>query len=112
MRTRPVATAVAGIALALVALTGCSSSATTAPVSEANLSGAPVSTKDDLTALCKQIVDQKLTAEAAAALADASGYQSRITKLEGEPQAATTDLREDRMNFEVQGGVVVTCTIG
>jgi hypothetical protein len=112
MRTRTLATALAGIGLALVAVTGCSSSATSAPVSEANLSGTPVSTKDDITALCKQIVEQKLTAAAAAALADASGYQSRVTKLEGAPQAATTDLREDRMNFEVQGGVVVTCTTG
>jgi hypothetical protein len=110
---RPIVTAVAVAAIAVPALAGCSSSTgSTTSSSEANLSGSPVSAKDDITALCASIVEQKLAADAAAAMAESSGYTSRVTVLEGAPQAATTDLREDRMNFEVTGGVVTACTVG
>jgi hypothetical protein len=107
----------AGAAIALTAitlLTGCSApSSTSAPsVSEADLSGTPVSVQDDLTALCTQIVAEALPLDAAVALAEASGYTTRIGKLDGVDQAVTMDLREDRFTFEVEADTVVGCTIG
>jgi hypothetical protein len=111
--SRPLIALVAGPLIAAALLTGCSSSgSSSAPASEVNLSGSPVSTKDDITALCASIVEQSLPAEAAAAMAESSGYTSRITKQDGEAQAATTDLREDRMNFEVEADLVTACTVG
>jgi len=99
--------------LAAALLTGCSGGAgTSAPASEVNLSGSPVSTKDDITALCASIVEQALPADAAAAMAESSGYTSRITKQDGEALPATTDLREDRMNFEVTADAVTACAVG
>ena len=119
MRARPLATTMAAAAIAvtaLVGLTACSSSsggdATPAVASEANLSGEPVTTKDDMTALCDQIVAQALPLEAAVALAESSGYTTRVGKIDGEDQALTMDLREDRFTFEVEADFVTACTIG
>lgn len=118
MHARPLTTALAGAALALTALVGltaCSSSgsgSTAAPASEANLSGSPVSAKDDMTALCTQIIDQALPVEAADALAEAGGYVTRVSKVDGVDQAVTMDIREDRFTFEVKDGIVVGCTVG
>jgi uncharacterized protein YggE len=110
-RTLVVAVTVPVLAVGL--LTGCSSSSSSdASASAVSISGSPVTTADDITAMCASIVEQKLDPEAAAAMAESSGYTSRVTKLEGEGQAATTDLREDRMNFEVTGGIVTACTVG
>lgn len=109
--------ALAGAAIALAAvtmLTGCSatSSSDSTAASEADLSGTPVSVQDDLTALCTQIVEQALPLDAAVALAEASGYTTRIGRLDGEDQAVTMDMREDRFTFEVEADIVVGCTIG
>lgn len=115
MRGRPVSTALASVAIAIMAVTGlsaCSSSSSEAPASEINLSGTPVSTSDDMTALCAQIVEQALPVEAAVALAEASGYTTRVGTLDGEPQAVTSDLREDRFTFDVEADIVTGCTIG
>lgn len=118
MHARPIATACVGAALAVSAFTGltaCSSSGTTstpAAASEANLSGEPVSAKDELTALCEQIVAEALPLDAANALAEASGYITRVGTLDGQPQALTTDAREDRFTFDVEADVVVGCTVG
>ncbi len=117
MHARPLAAALAVAALSLSAITGltaCStaSSSSGPTVSEANLSGEPVSVEDDLTALCEQIVAEALPLDAAVALAEASGYQTRVGRLDGEDQALTMDLREDRFTFEVEADIVVGCTIG
>jgi hypothetical protein len=57
-------------------------------------------------------VAEALPLDAAVALAEASGYTTRIGKLDGVDQAVTMDLREDRFTFEVEADTVVGCTIG
>jgi hypothetical protein len=66
----------------------------------------------EMQALCAQMVAEGLSPEEATALATENGYVARVGMLEGEPQAVTMDLREDRFTFEVTGGVVVACTYG
>ncbi len=66
----------------------------------------------EMQALCAQMVAEGLSPEDATALATENGYVTRVGMLEGEPQAVTMDLREDRFTFEVSGGVVVACTYG
>ena len=66
----------------------------------------------EMQALCAQMVAEGLSPDAATALATENGYVARVGTLEGEPQAVTMDLREDRFTFEVTGGVVVSCTYG
>jgi hypothetical protein len=117
MHARPIATTLAGAAVALsvlAGLTGCSSAASSAGVtaSEVDLSGTPVTAKDDMTALCEQIIAQALPLEAGVALAEASGYTTRVGKVDGVDQALTADLREDRFTFEVKADVISGCTIG
>lgn len=113
MRARPtILAAVALGVMAIAGLTACSSSSSEAPASEINLSGTPVSAKDDMTALCAQVVEQGLPLEAAVALAEASGYATRVGTLDGTPQALTQDIREDRFTLDVQAGIVTGCTIG
>jgi hypothetical protein len=116
MRARTLTTTFAGVAMALAIVPGlaaCSSSTSSTPsASEVNLSGSPVSAGEDLTALCKQIVDQKLTLEAANALAEAGGNTTRVIKKDGEDLPATTDLNETRLNFAVEADVVTACTVG
>jgi len=115
MRTRSltVTTATVAIAIATFGLTACSStSSSDAAASAVSISGSPVSAKDDLTALCAQIVEQKLTLEAANALAEASGATTRITKQDGKDLPATMDFIETRLNFAVDAGVVTGCTVG
>lgn len=114
MRTRRYTAALAGMTLA--ACLGLSACGGGEPVGNAssfgNISGSAVPVEDELTALCEQIVAQALPLDAAIALADSGGYTTRVTKLDGEDQAATMDLREDRMSFEVENDVVVACTVG
>jgi len=116
MRSRAARTALASVAIAVMAVTGltaCSnSSSSEAPASEINLSGSPVTANEDMTALCAQIVEQGLPVEAAVALAEASGYTTRVGSLDGEGQAVTTDLQEDRFTFDVEADIVTACTIG
>lgn len=115
MRTRSLTTFFAGAGIAVLAITGltaCGSSSTDAPTSEINLSGSPVSASEDMTALCAQIVEQGLPIEAAVALAEASGYTTRVGSIDGEDQALTMDLREDRFTFDVVDDIVTGCTTG
>ncbi len=115
MRTRSVSTTLATAAIAVMALTGltaCSSSSSDMPASEVNLSGSPVTANEDMTALCASIIEQALPLEAAVALAEASGYTTRVGTIDGEDQALTMDLREDRFTFATEAGIVTGCTIG
>lgn len=98
----------AGLALSL-ALTGCSRAES---VPEADLSGSPVTVSEETNGLCEAIVSQTLPVEAADALAQGSGYTTRVIVIDGTPQAVTQDLREDRLNFEVENDLVVKCTVG
>jgi len=77
-----------------------------------NISGSAVPVADELAALCEQIVAEALPLDAATALAEASGYTTRVGTLDGQPQAVTTDFREDRMTFDVEAEIVVGCTVG
>ena len=65
-----------------------------------------------MTALCEQMITQALPLDAAVALAESSGYTTRVGKVDGEDQALTMDLREDRFTLEVESDVIVGCTIG
>ncbi len=118
MRSRLTVT-VASLALAVTAVAGLSACSTTASgasgdavVSEADLSGTPVTAAEDMTALCEQIIAESLPLEAAVALAEASGYATRVSSIDGEAQAVTKDIQEDRFTFETEGGLVTGCTIG
>ena len=110
----PRAAAVALTAIAALGLAGCSGTAgrATSSASFANVSGSAVPVADELSALCEQVVAQALPVDAATALAESSGYVARVISIDGEPQAATTDARDDRMNFEVEADVVTGCTVG
>jgi hypothetical protein len=114
MRARLIVATLALAAAAVTGLTACSTttSGSEAVVSEADLSGTPVTTADDMTALCEQIVAEGLPVEAAVALAEASGYTTRVSSIDGEDQAVTMDLQEDRFTFETEAGLVTACTIG
>ncbi|MEI6361686.1 MAG: hypothetical protein WCP95_06100 [Actinomycetes bacterium] len=117
MRTRSLTRAGIGLAIAAVAVTSlgaCSSTSgsSSAAASPVSISGTPVNTNDDLTALCKQIVEQKLTLDAANALAEANGNTTRVIKKDGEDFPATTDFIETRLNFAVDADVVTACTVG
>lgn len=119
VRSRPRAVARRSLTATMLALTiagglaACTSAEPTGNASSfAEVSGSAVPVADDLTALCAQIVEQQLDADTATALAEGSGYQSRVITIDGEAQAVTKDLRDDRMNFELTGGVVTACTVG
>ena len=84
---------------ALLAISGCSSSSTEAAGT-------------DIDSLCAQTAAEAMTLEDASALAESNGYQARVVMLDGEPQPATKDLREDRMSFDVENGVVTKCVVG
>jgi hypothetical protein len=105
--------ALAGLALTgAVLLVGCSrGDASDAPTDYAT-TGSAVSVSEDVTAMCDSIVSQQLPLEAAVALAEGSGYTTRITSQDGTPQPATADFREDRLNFEVESDIVTACTGG
>lgn len=97
----------------LGAVTACSSVEPTGDASSfAAVTGSAVPVADELTALCQQVVDQQLDAETGAAIAEGSGYTSRVVKIDGVDQPTTKDARDDRMNFEVQNDVIVACTVG
>ena len=83
--SRPAAAVVVTLACAAgLALSGCSNAATgsTDPSSFVNVSGSAVAVADDVAALCAQIVEQKLSPDAAAASAEGSGYTTRIGSVE------------------------------
>ena len=108
---------VVGIAagsVAVLGLAGCASSAAgpTGPSAFANVSGSAVPMADEITALCASIVSQKLAQEAAEALAESSGYVTRVGSIDGAPLPTTKGYREDRMTFDITGGVVTGCVVG
>jgi hypothetical protein len=123
-RTRTIAASLVAAA-ALSGLVACSSdpadTATSAIAAASEAAGAAESADaaaagaggtPEMQALCAQMVADGLTPDAATALATENGYVARVGTIDGEPQALTMDLREDRFTFEVTGGVVVACTYG
>ena len=48
----------------------------------------------------------------AVSAADANGWQSRVSRADGEQYVLTMDFRSDRINFEVNNGVVTDVKIG
>jgi hypothetical protein len=117
MRTRTLTIAAAGLALAtaMTGLSACSSStdstgASTTPAASVGASAA--NGKQDPTALCKQIVDQKLTLDAANALAATNGNVTRVIKKDGADLPATADFIDNRLNFTTESDVVTACTVG
>lgn len=120
MRIRRLAATAAAVA-AVAVLSACSLSTdatTSSPAASASAqptgeqsSGAQAGTAE-MTALCTQMVDEKMTPEDATALAEKNGYVARVGTIDGQPQAVTMDLRDDRFTFDVEGGVVVGCTYG
>jgi hypothetical protein len=109
---RPAALALVAVT-SLGALTACTSAEPTGDSSSfGEVSGSAVPVADELTALCEQIVAEALPLDAATALAEAGGYRVRVVTLDGEPQAATADARDDRMNLDVEADVVTGCTVG
>ena len=52
------------------------------------------------------------TFEAARQVADANGFAVRVSSLDGEPLLNTADWRMDRINVELVGGRVASCTFG
>ena len=106
--------AAATAAILVLVLTSCSGGSTATP-SEANLSGSSISAADDVSALCAQVVEQKLPAEAAQALAESSGYVARIdgasagaSDSAATPSAAVGDL----VVLTVTGDIVTACELG
>jgi hypothetical protein len=53
-----------------------------------------------------------LTVDEATAKAEADGRPSRVVEIDGEPQPATMDFIENRLNFAVEDGTVVEVTTG
>ena len=101
------------VAAGLGTLTACSSTEPAADSSSfAEVSGSAVRVAEELAALCEQIVAEALPLDAAVALAESGGYTTRVASIDGEPQAVTKDLQEDRMTFEVEADVVTGCTVG
>ena len=98
------------VTAALGTLAACSSSTADSSASAAPTASSSAAGTDDVTALCAQVVDQKMPVEAAEALAEGSGYQWRIGSVDGKPKALTMDYREDRMTFAVEDGPSVRRT--
>ncbi|MBI1351883.1 MAG: hypothetical protein GC156_12275 [Actinomycetales bacterium] len=87
-------------------------SSAAAAAASADAAGAGVAGTADMRALCDQMVSGGMTPDEATSLAEQNGYTARVGTLEGAPQAVTMDYREDRFTFDVEGGVVVSCTYG
>ena len=60
---------------------------------------------------CEQAVAAG-TFEAARQVADANGFAVRVSSIDGEPLMNTADWRMDRINVEIVGGRVASCTFG
>lgn len=70
----------------------------------------PPTTEPDNEAVNAALVG--LSEEAAQTKAAASGYEVRIAMVDGEPRALTMDYRTDRINLELEDGVVVRAAVG
>lgn len=108
MRTTRTFAAFLVAAAAITTLGACSSESADPAAATAPSGGGTA----EMQALCAQMVAEGLSPDAATALATENGYVARVGTIDGEPQAVTMDLREDRFTFEVTGGVVVSCTYG
>jgi hypothetical protein len=62
--------------------------------------------------MCRQMVDQRMTVEQAAAFAESNGYTARVGSIDGVPQAVTADYRPDRFTVSTVSGAVTSCTYG
>lgn len=124
MRTRLLAATAVAVA-AVGVLSACSSTSsdatTSAPAASASALPSSAASGDamdptggtpEMVALCKQMVDEKMTPEDATALAEKNNYVARVGMIDGQPQAVTMDLRDDRFTFDVENGVVTGCTYG
>ena len=118
MRSRNVTVAAIAIVAAL-SLAACSSGSSSESISPTSVAASAAASPDDgglgtaeMRALCDDMVSGGLSVDDATALAEDNGYVARVGSIDGEGQALTMDLREDRFTFEVEGGVVVGCTYG
>ncbi len=97
---------------ALLALSSCSGAAQQTDSAEfAEVEGTAVPVSEELAALCQQIVSEGLIVDAAVALAEASGYASRI---EGQEAGTSNDAGAaagETMVFTVSGDAVVGCVV-
>ena len=62
--------------------------------------------------MCRQMVDQRMTAEQADAVAESNGYSTRVGSIDGESLAVTADYRPDRFTLSTVSGAVTSCTYG
>ena len=117
MRSRVIAVP-AIVIVAVLGLSACSSGSSDdagTPVPAATAQASAVEGElgtAEMRALCDQMVADGLSVDDATALAEENGYVARVGTIDGEGQAVTMDLREDRFTFDVEGGVVVGCTYG
>lgn len=65
-----------------------------------------------MVAMCRQMVDQRMTFDQASAFAESNGYTARIGSIDGQPQAVTADYRPDRFTVATVSGAVTSCTYG
>ncbi len=93
---------VAGLAIA-----GCGESQETSPMTDVELKGESVTLEQELTTLCLEVVEQGLPADAAVALAEASGYAFVIVQEGGDAPTQPTDVI-----LTVRNDVVVACSPG
>lgn len=63
-------------------------------------------------AMCRAMVDGRMTSEQATAYAVANGYSARVGSIDGQPMAVTMDFRPDRFTLAVTAGAVTACTYG
>lgn len=78
-------------------------------------SGVPASIEEDIAAaeaFCRQLVTDRKTEQDAQTAAEEAGYTARIVSQDGESFMVTMDYSPSRVNFEIQDGIVVGCTVG
>ncbi len=101
---------VAGLALTIAALTSCTNGGgaggATEITADADVTGEAVALATEQEALCEQIVAQGLPADAASALAEASGY-SYVVVESGQDAGATAGT----VVFTSADGIVVDCSV-
>lgn len=96
-----------GIAIAGLTMTACAGAQEAQVTEEVEVTGEPVTLDEELTALCAQVVEQALPADAASALAEASGYAFSIIQ-DGDP--APTQATD--VIFTVRDDLVIACSPG
>lgn len=104
----------AGLLTAALGLGACSGGSS-APPSEAPLTGSSITAADDVSALCAQVVDQGLPGAAAQALIESSGYVVRIegaTASAGASEAAVPTSAGQVVVLTVSGDAVTACALG